>query len=278
LTGVDDLEWEMTQPAKVQEPSMEEILASIRRIIADDEGKAPAAEKAATPPAPAPAKPEKAASAPAAKPERSPPPPKAMTGIPPSAIPAAQAAAAKAAAAPAKAAPPPPPAPPPVPEPAAASNNQDDIDALLSGLEEATSPEDIRSPSPDAEVFELTDDMAIADPAPQPSFHKIEPQDELEFTEALARQPTRQRPLESAPFENPSAPSPQPILSHSTVSAVESAFHTLANTVLSNNARTLEDLVKEMLRPMLKSWLDDNLPGLVERIVKAEIERVSRGR
>ena len=59
------------------------------------------------------------------------------------------------------------------------------------------------------------------------------------------------------------------------MSAVESAFNSLANTVLSNNARTLEDLVKEMLRPMLKSWLDDNLPGLVERIVKAEIERVS---
>ena len=58
----------------------------------------------------------------------------------------------------------------------------------------------------------------------------------------------------------------------------KSAFNSLANTVLSNNARTLEDLVKEMLRPMLKSWLDDNLPGLVERIVKAEIERVSRGR
>ena len=73
------------------------------------------------------------------------------------------------------------------------------------------------------------------------------------------------------------SPSPQ-MLSHSTVSAVESAFNTLANTVLSNNARTLEDLVREMLRPMLKSWLDDNLPGLVERIVKAEIERVSRGR
>src|SRR5262249_5845063 len=76
----------------------------------------------------------------------------------------------------------------------------------------------------------------------------------------------------------PAAPSQPPILSQSTVSAVESAFNTLAHTVLSNNARTLEDLVKEMLRPMLKSWLDDNLPGLVERIVKAEIERVSRGR
>jgi cell pole-organizing protein PopZ len=33
-----------------------------------------------------------------------------------------------------------------------------------------------------------------------------------------------------------------------------------------------------MLRPMLKVWLDDNLPGLVERLVRAEIERVSRGR
>ena len=47
----------MTQPAKAQEPSMEEILASIRRIIADDEAKPPAAEKPAA--AAAPAKPEK---------------------------------------------------------------------------------------------------------------------------------------------------------------------------------------------------------------------------
>ena len=51
-----------------------------------------------------------------------------------------------------------------------------------------------------------------------------------------------------------------------------------AHTVLSQNARTLDDIVREMLRPMLKTWLDDNLPGMVERIVRAEIERVSRGR
>ena len=50
----------------------------------------------------------------------------------------------------------------------------------------------------------------------------------------------------------------------------------LAHTVLTQNARTLEDLVKEMLRPMLKAWLDDNLPTLVERLVRAEIERVVR--
>jgi cell pole-organizing protein PopZ len=242
---------------------MEEILASIRRIIADDEAKPPAAEK---PSSPAAVKPEKPApAAPAPKP--------VMTNIPPSAIPAAQAAAVKAAPPPAKPAPAPAPPPPAAP---AASNSQDDIDAMLAGLDEATSEAEIRPASPEVEVFELTDEMAVPVP-PKPSFHKIEPQDDLEFTEmAAARALHRQPAFEPPPFE--SAASPQQILSRSTVSAVESAFNSLANTVLSNNARTLEDLVKEMLRPMLKSWLDDNLPGLVERIVKAEIERVSRGR
>ena len=253
----------MTQPAKVQEPSMEEILASIRRIIADDEAKPASAEKAASADkaasAPAPAKPE-----PPAKPE--------MKDIPPSAIAPKPAAAA------------PKPAPPPAPAPA--SNNQDDIDAMLASLDAATPEEDIRpaqpEAQPEADVFDLTDDMALPDPAPAApqaaSFHKIDPQDDLEFSEsAAARALHRQPAYEPPPFESPPAPQQQ-ILSHSTVSAVESAFNSLANTVLSNNARTLEDLVKEMLRPMLKSWLDDNLPGLVERIVKAEIERVSRGR
>ena len=247
----------MTQPAKVQEPSMEEILASIRRIIADDEAKPATAEKPASPATPAKADKPGAAAAPAKAP--------VMKDIPPSAIPAAQAAAAKAAA-PAAPAPPQPAAPAP-----AASNSQDDIDALLNGLDEATTPEEIRPPMPDADVLELTDEMALPEP-PQPSFRKVEPADDLEFAEAAAR--PRQPAFEPPPAEA----APPQILSRSTVSAVESAFNSLAHTVLSNNARTLEDLVKEMLRPMLKSWLDDNLPGLVERIVKAEIERVSRGR
>jgi hypothetical protein len=68
------------------------------------------------------------------------------------------------------------------------------------------------------------------------------------------------------------------LISSSTSAAIDSAFNTLAQTVLVQNARTLEDLVREMLRPMLKTWLDDNLPGLVERLIRAEIERVSRGR
>jgi cell pole-organizing protein PopZ len=252
----------MTQPAKVQEPSMEEILASIRRIIADDEAKPSeakpaAAEKPASPPAPA--RPEPPA-APAAKPS-------AMKDTPPPAM------VPKAAA----------PKPAPAPDPAPVSNSQDDIDAMLASLDAATPEADIRPSQPDGEVFELTDEMALPDPAPAPaasSFHKIEPQDDIEFTETAAAKALHRQPAyEPPPFESAAAAAPaQQILSRSTVSAVESAFNSLANTVLSNNARTLEDLVKEMLRPMLKSWLDDNLPGLVERIVKAEIERVSRGR
>ena len=251
----------MTQPAKVQEPSMEEILASIRRIIADDEAKPPVAEKAPSPPAPP-------AAAKPARPAAAAPAPKPMTdNVPPSNVPAAKPAAAK----PAAAAPKPAPAPPP-------NNSQDDIDALLNGLDDAPTEAEIRPSQPEPEVLELTDEMALPNSAPPPrsSFKKVVPQDDLEFAETAAKPAYRPPAYEPPPFESP--PVSQQILSRSTVSAVESAFGNLTNTVLSNNSRTLEDLVKEMLRPMLKSWLDDNLPGLVERIVKAEIERVSRGR
>lgn len=60
--------------------------------------------------------------------------------------------------------------------------------------------------------------------------------------------------------------------------AVHGAFDQLASTILSDQARTLEDLVGDMMRPMLQLWLDENLPVLVERLVREEIERVSRGR
>ncbi|MET3907020.1 cell pole-organizing protein PopZ [Bradyrhizobium sp. S3.3.6] len=257
----------MTQPAKVTEPSMEEILASIRRIIADDEAKPPPAEAAT--PAPAPATPA--------------PKPQAMADIPPSKVAPAKPAAEKPAPPPAAK---PAPAPPPAPAADVGPNNQDDIDALLAGLDEATPAPEVRVPEPEPEpepdVLELTDEMAM-DPEPTPappppSFHRVEPRDDLEFAEAPPPRSTSPPPsYASVDFDAPPLPPQQPILAQSTVSAVESAFNSLAHTVLSSNARTLEDLVKEMLRPMLKSWLDDNLPGLVERIVKAEIERVSRG-
>ena len=79
----------------------------------------------------------------------------------------------------------------------------------------------------------------------------------------------------SPAIEGASAPE-GPLLSPSTTAAVDTAFHSLTHTMLSQNPRTLEDLVRDMLKPMLKEWLDAHLPDMVERLVRAEIERVSR--
>jgi cell pole-organizing protein PopZ len=246
----------MTQPAKTQEPSMEEILASIRRIISDDEAK-PAAVAAAPAAVAKPAAPPKT-EVPKAEMSRPAPARPAMAGIPPSKIAPAKPAAA----------------------PAPAKNSQAEIDAMMASFDAPAAPARVEEPEEDNDVFELTEQMAV--PEPPPSFNKIEPVDDLEFTESpMVQAPQHRSPAMEMPSFAERAPPAMPsqqILSGSTVSAVESAFNALQNTVLSNNARTLEDLVKEMLRPMLKSWLDDNLPNLVERIVKAEIERVSRGR
>jgi cell pole-organizing protein PopZ len=113
-----------------------------------------------------------------------------------------------------------------------------------------------------AEVLDLTEAMAAPTPppGPAPSFRTIDGASDVVFSNKPDPLPDRA------------------LISSETIAAVDSAFNSLAHTVIGQNARTLEDLVREMLRPMLKSWLDDNLPNMVERIVRAEIERVSRGR
>jgi cell pole-organizing protein PopZ len=67
------------------------------------------------------------------------------------------------------------------------------------------------------------------------------------------------------------------LLSREATTAVGSAFSTLTEAV-KRQEPSLEDVVRETLRPMLTSWLDENLPRVVDRMVEAEIERVTRGR
>jgi uncharacterized protein len=206
---------------------MEEILASIRRIIADDDATKstqPAADGAKVAVAPSPA-------------------PRPMT--PPPRMPEA----------------PPPAAPAPESRSAA-----------------PTLPEEVEESGVDDEppdILELTESMAAPPPAPgprassasAPQFRTIDGGSDVGFDDAIERAAP---PVHAEPDVH--------LISASTKSVVDSAFNSLAQTVLVQNARTLEDLVREMLRPMLKGWLDENLPGLVERLVRAEIERVSRGR
>jgi hypothetical protein len=68
------------------------------------------------------------------------------------------------------------------------------------------------------------------------------------------------------------------MLSHESAAAAGAAFNKLADTILSRatSERSIEDMTRDLLRGMLKQWLDDNLPALVERLVREEIERVAR--
>jgi cell pole-organizing protein PopZ len=144
---------------------------------------------------------------------------------------------------------------------------QDDIDALTAPEPEAAAER--LAPG----VLDLTEAMAASGAMRNEGFRTIDGHPDVVFEEAPEQEP-------SSAAEGPLAAyfGERPLISNSTTAAVDSAFNSLAQTVLVQNARTLEDLVREMLRPMLKTWLDDNLPGLVERLVRAEIERVSRGR
>ena len=67
------------------------------------------------------------------------------------------------------------------------------------------------------------------------------------------------------------------LISREANNAVQAAFNALQQTIV-HNSQTLDGLVREMLRPILKVWLDDNLPGMVERLVRTEIERISSPR
>ncbi len=81
-------------------------------------------------------------------------------------------------------------------------------------------------------------------------------------------------------LKNAAAPSQsaEALLSSEAVASVSGAFSRLSESIRPAQPQTVEDLMKEMLRPMLKAWLDDNLPPLVERLVREEIERVARRR
>ncbi|NJO53634.1 MAG: DUF2497 domain-containing protein [Bacteroidales bacterium] len=215
----------MTQSARAQEPSMEEILASIRRIIADDE-------------------PVKTA----------PPPPKPEIVAPPPTEPAVENSAAM---------------------------GQDDIDALLSGFDEKAIPDTAPEPEPEpqsTQVLELTDAVPLPAQAKSNGISRIEPRADVVFREVAELPPPPAPAVRPAPAQEALPTGGSPILSQAASAAVSSAFSSLTHTILSNNARTLEDLVQDMLRPMLKQWLDENLPTVVEHLVRAEIERVSRGR
>lgn len=92
--------------------------------------------------------------------------------------------------------------------------------------------------------------LSVAEPAPQPPLNPV----------SLAATASRGQ-----------------LMSPDIGAKVADAFGALAEAVEAGPRRSFDEIAEDMLRPMLQEWLDDNLPTLVERLVREEIERVARG-
>jgi len=154
----------------------------------------------------------------------------------------------------------------------------------------------------------ISEDDAPAEPAaeaappppePEPQPEPVE-DDVLELTDPIAPEPEPE-PLETVgdiDVYSPPEPEPEPVytpppaapvfnrdevadklVGDTAASAAASAFGSLSSALLMpKDARTLEDVVRELLRPLLKEWLDQNLPRIVETKVEEEVQRIARGR
>jgi cell pole-organizing protein PopZ len=140
----------------------------------------------------------------------------------------------------------------------------------------------------DDDVLVLDRSMLVAAPEP---FEAMEPE-----TEAAPEAPVRVADPEPPAVQVTQPPSPvapaaaqpdpalffgQALVAPETAAATASSVDGLLRTLAASRATqvyrggpTIEDVVREELRPLLKEWLDENLPPLVERLVRAEIERV----
>ncbi|PXA80461.1 DUF2497 domain-containing protein [Caulobacter sp. D4A] len=146
----------------------------------------------------------------------------------------------------------PPPAPEPVPEPEPLI--EDDVLDLTDPIE------------PPAPVETLGDlDVYTPEPEPEPAYEPPPPPPEPAYTPP------------SPAFNRDEVA--ETLVGDHAAGLAASAFGSLSSALLMPaNGRTLEDVVRELLRPLLKEWLDTNLPRIVENKVEEEVHRISRGR
>ena len=205
----------MSEPEIEEEPSMEEILASIRRIISEDD--------------------EEPAKEPAAEPE---------------------------------------PAPEPEPEKDAEPAEEEDVLELTEDdLEEDASQDDIDSMFDNIEESDQEEDELVLEDEPEEE-PEPEPESEPEVEQVA-----------SAPAMDMGIDDVDPALDEDALVSSEAgdnimgqfdALSALLTSGYQGSGNTLEDLVRELLRPMLKEWLDANLPEIAERMVAKEIARLAR--
>ncbi len=165
-----------------------------------------------------------------------------------------------------------------------AANTQPDtageVEAFRLELDDASPEHTV--PTVDA-PFAARDTMADYQPsAPMADIHPLHNQDEPVAQAAPAEVE------EQMPTQEPAAPSMAAmvpagedartsLISEQPARQVAAAFGELSEAFAASRRRSFDEMAEEMLRPMLQEWLDNNLPTLVEKLVREEIERVARG-
>lgn len=93
----------------------------------------------------------------------------------------------------------------------------------------------------------------------------------FEAAKPPAAQAVEAKAAQKAPGDRPA------IISAATGRQVAGSFEELKEAFMASRQRSFDEMAEEMMRPMLQDWLDNNLPLLVERLVREEIERIARG-
>ncbi|MBI1252658.1 MAG: DUF2497 domain-containing protein [Alphaproteobacteria bacterium] len=123
--------------------------------------------------------------------------------------------------------------------------------------------------TPETPVLELSEPAE----SPEPELPALEPVEDVFDPPAAAED-------DVLVFETPSEPAApaEPIISQPAMSQAASAMSRLAGTlrIAETQGQTLEGVVRELLKPMLREWLDAHLPEIVEAKVEAELERIAR--
>ena len=168
------------------------------------------------------------------------------------------------------------------------------MEEILASIRRIISEDEAPAAAPEAPAAVHEPGPALApEVEPEPVHFASVEDDVLELTDRLeepAATSETHGDLEVFPAAGP-APAPKPapapleplheetLVSHPTASTAASAFGALQRQVLMPaDGRSLEDVTRELLRPLLKTWLDANLPAIVQAAVEAEVERISRQR
>jgi len=154
------------------------------------------------------------------------------------------------------------------------------MEEILASIRRIISEED-QAPEPVLDLTQTEETVAAApEPAPAPApAPPVEDDIVFEAIEQVTSQPEPQapQPVAHAPSIDESGLS-DGIVSPPSATAAASALARLQGTlrIADTPNQTIEGVVRELLKPMLKEWLDKNLPAIVDARVEAELERISR--